>query len=138
MTISGGHYNWVWLDTVQWDMVHITNVYINNLLMKNSTWINVRLSNVSINCTHICETKFIKVSADNGSTTDDELFNESLCQDLQLSGPFCPAGPGEAMDPKDYDREYSHDLIITASGYVGNLLSAIAVFFFIRSYWLGM
>ena len=137
LTISGGRYKWVWLDTVQWNAVYVTDTFINNLFIKNSTWINVRMNNVTIDNTYVCESKFIKVSSDNDSTTD-ELFNESLCQDiLSVTVPNCPAGGGEMMTSKDYDREYSHDLIITASGYVGNLISAIAVYFFIRSYWLG-
>ena len=37
----------------------------------------------------------------------------------------------------DYNKEYLHDLIITSSAFIGNLISAIAVYYFIRSFLLG-
>ena len=135
LVIRNGDYDWVWLDEVTWDNVVLSNVSINSLILINSSWTNVKLDNVSIKNSYVCGTVISKVSVHNSS----KILNGTSCHDSYLLTGALPncGGEGLMMAAPDYNREYFHDLIITSSGYIGNLVSAIAIYFFVRSFWLG-
>ena len=135
LVMRNGDYDWVWLDEVTWDNVVLSNVSINSLILINSSWTNVKLDNVSIKNSYVCGTVISKVSVHNSS----KILNGTSCRDSYLLTGALPncGGEGLMMAAPDYNREYFHDLIITSSGYIGNLVSAIAIYFFVRSFWLG-
>lgn len=131
-TIINGHYEWVWLEGVVWNDVVLRNVSFGKLVILNSSLEQVELINVTIQEKFICNVQLKSVHFIDHETN---LFNQS-CQN---SSHFLNALPscvnGEV--PVDYNKEYLHDLIITSSGLLGNVVSAVAVYFFIRSFWLG-
>lgn len=132
-TISNGVYKFVRLKDISWFDVTIKNVLFENLMLINSSWSNIQLINVTIQDLLLCDTVFNSITLNhvngfsnlsNNSCGDIPPVNVSNCVHSETHG-------------VDYNKEYFHDLIITLSGFPGNLVSAIAVNYCIHSFWLG-
>ena len=159
LTISGGHYSGVWFEGVVWsnvtlDGVKLTNANFLNLtldgvLFRNVTFVNSFWCRVkSKEAINLNSTKFINTTV-NGVRLDDhldkslfeaEIFNESSSSSSNAS---CLTGQSyNCLEPptdvnEEYRKEYFYDFLIAGSAFPGNLVSAITVYLFRRSYLLG-
>ena len=155
MTISGGHYSGVWfkgmdlvrvaLEEVELTDVNFINVTLDDVSFCNVTFVNASLCGVtSTGRIDFSSTTFVN------STLDGMLLDELSSKNLSvLFGPnssyhiesLCTWGsPPNCLKPPeevDYRKEYFYDFLIAGSAFPGNVVSATAVYFFRRSYWLG-
>ncbi len=154
VTINGGRYDDMWYNDVVMDTVYYNGVSFYNGHFVNTTWRNIEFVNVTFNNTNFCDintqnisftaTTFINSTLNNnisldGVSTDNltMLFNSDLLTstcDQRIAPPTNCITPQEEVDLK---QEYFYDFLIASSAFPGNIVSAIAVYFFRRSYWLG-
>lgn len=124
--INGGHFQRVWLEGVVWNNVNVRDALIDSLIVLNSSLNNVEFINSSVVQSYIC-----------GVDLNNAFINESMEQSCGDSSHLTPPTCSNEEQSFNYNEEYFNDLIITSSGFIGNFVSAIAVYYFIRSYWLG-
>ena len=151
--LEGGEYEEVWHEGVTWNNVTVDgvefkdatflncsfdSVVFDDVVFKNTTFCGVMSTNIEINSTNFTNSTINGLTLDNISKYEiSKLFtNTSLSYNES-----CVLGtPQDCFtdETKDYNREYFHIFLIAASALPGNIVSAIAVYLFIRSYWLGM
>lgn len=121
--IMDGNYDWVWLEGVSWHDVEVHNVSFNNLIVLNSTLQSVVLSDVSFNNTIFCGVQF-----------NDTIVNNQTIENCtnNLTSIHC-----SNANTVDYNKEYIQNFIVYSGSIVGSIISAVAVYFIIRSFCLG-
>lgn len=138
LVVKGGSIEEVWFNNVTMDTVYFQNVIIRNAYFSNSTWTGVYFSNVTfIESSYFCgienETITSHSSNEGPASTVGILTANSSCDSV-------PAPPTNCLIKElevDLRKEYFYDFLIAASAFPGNVVSAIAVYFLTRSYWLG-
>ena len=156
-SLLNGRYERVWFESVIWREVLVRNVTFDQMIFYNSTWTSVTIINVTFNNSILCDisvdvkslslrsVQFIntlingQMMRDSPHNLVQDLFNSSTYNDTYcLTNMTIPSCMEDSISPVDYNTEYFHDFIITASSLVGIITSSIAVYFLIRSFWLGM
>lgn len=156
-SLLNGRYKRVWFESVIWEEVLVRNVTFDHMIFYNSTWTSVTLVNVTFNNSILCgisaeveslslqSVQFINTVINGRMRRDfpqnlvqgsvnSSTWNDTYC----LSNMSIPNCVEDKTSPVDYNTEYFHDFIITASSLIGVVISSIAVYFLIRSFWLGM
>ena len=155
LMILGGRYDDIWYNDVVMDTVYYDDITFDDVHVINSTWRNVALINVTFINTHLCNidtqnisfTSTIFTNSTFNNVSLDDLSSEDLSMlfnnDQSLVTSSCDersAPPTNCIVPQtevDLSKEYFYDFVIAGSAFPGNVISAIAVYFFRRSYWLG-
>ena len=138
LIVKGGSIKEVWFNNVTMDTVYFQDVVIHDAYFFNSTWNNVYFSNV----TYIDNSSFCGIK---NETSPAHSSNEgqvstlgSLTANWSCDSALTP--PANCLIKElevDLEKEYFYDFLIAASAFPGNVVSAIAVYFLTRSYWLG-
>ena len=139
----------VWFHNVTMDTVHFQNVTfsdshltmltLRDVIFSNVTFVNSSLCNISNDGVSFKSTIFTGSNINGITPTSDQeallgirTTNGSCGGDLALPTNCIPGS-----DEVDLGKEYFYDFIIAASALPGNIASAIAVYLFRRSFWLG-
>ena len=151
--LEGGEYEEVWHEGVTWNNITVdgvefkdatflncsfNSVVFDDVVFENTAFCGVMSTNIEISSTNFTNSTINGLMLDNISNYEiAKLFtNTSLSYNES-----CVLGtPQDCFtdETKDYNREYFHIFLIAASALPGNIVSAIAVYLFIRSYWLGI
>ena len=128
-----GNYEWVWLEGVIWENIHVQNVSFNNLVVFNSTWQSVTFTNASFNNSVFCGVQFNQTFVNNQTIEDFLPVIDFSCNSTNNSLVHCTYDANTI----DYNKEYLHDFIVYSGAIIGSFVTSVAVYFIIRSFCLG-
>ena len=144
----------MWFYNVTLEGVAFENVVITNGSFVDSTWSDISFTNATFNNTTFYNVTVVNISSFSGARFIDPTVNghslKGLFSSNTISDYFAQNSekcnlhkmdislPSSCYvaDDVDYFNEYLHDLIISTGALPGNIMSAVVMYFFIRSFWL--
>ena len=154
LIVRGGSFKEVWFENVSLEEVYFQDVSFLGIHIANSTWRDVIFSNVTFDNASLCSVtsegsvflstvftdgSFNGIPLDGLSSAElQSIFNNQSLTDSSCSGnSTTPTSCFNHQEKVDLRREYFFDFLIAGSAFPGNVVSAIAVYLFRRSFWLG-